>query len=265
MSCSLDEIHQKQYEMLCIVDRICKENNLNYYLAQGTLLGAVRHGGFISWDDDIDVIIPYNDYVQFRKAFIDENNKDCFFSDYTTEKHCPYPWGKIRYNGTLSRPVLYKDIPVHWGICIDLFTAYYVSDFAPMRSLEILMHKIASKMIMAEMTQYETGRSLWEKALEKIPHSIRHMFLAMSQAVFNRNRNKSTEYMFLSCKGGRLIRRSILEDGRKEMIFESGMFRVPADSHSFLTKMYGDYMIPPPESERGGHELTMGKIEWKIF
>ena len=82
----IDTIHNLQLKLLCFFDKVCKENNLNYFLAGGTLLGAVRHKGFIPWDDDIDVAMPRKDYEKFidisenfkeeYKIIALENNKD---------------------------------------------------------------------------------------------------------------------------------------------------------------------------------------------
>lgn len=265
MSCTIDKIRAKQLELLCEIDRICEKNNLNYYLSSGTLIGAVRHKGYIPWDDDIDVIIPYRDYVKLRAIFSEENCTDSFFSDYTTERHCPFNWGKIRANNTISRPVMYKDLPIHWGICIDLFIAYNVSDFPLLRSFEILLFKVASKMLMAEMTQYEGKRSILKRFLEKIPIGLRHFAMKCAQWLLSLHHNKPTEYMFLVNRGGNLMKRSYIEGEKKKLVFETKEFYVPCDTHSFLTELYGDYMTPPPEEERGGHELMLGKIEWDIL
>ena len=117
MSCSLKDIQNKQYELFCELDRICKKHNIKYYMAQGTLIGAVRHGGHIPWDDDMDIIIPYKELNRLIEVFDKEKQVDCVITNYENEKHNPMTWSKIRANNTLSRPVRYKDIPINWGIC----------------------------------------------------------------------------------------------------------------------------------------------------
>ena len=74
-----DGLKEVQLEILDELDRICNENGLRYYLAYGSLLGAVRHNGFIPWDDDIDVMMPYNDMVKLEAIFNDVADTDRFF------------------------------------------------------------------------------------------------------------------------------------------------------------------------------------------
>lgn len=75
----IQPLHERQYEILEEFKRVCDENNLTYYLAFGTLLGAVRHQGFIPWDDDIDTGIPYSDYNRLESLYKEGKFKEGFF------------------------------------------------------------------------------------------------------------------------------------------------------------------------------------------
>ena len=88
-------------EILQEIHKICVENNLTYWLEAGTLLGAVRHKGFIPWDDDSDVSMPRADYEKFLKIAQKKLPKDMFLQTQDTDKEYPLPWAKIRKNGTL--------------------------------------------------------------------------------------------------------------------------------------------------------------------
>lgn len=263
-NCTLEDIQQKQCEILKELERVCKKHNIKYYLAQGTLLGAVRNGGFIPWDDDIDVIIPFEELERLMKIFPIEAKKNYFLTNHTVEKYHPLTWSKIRADNTLSRPVHYKDIPVHWGICIDLFPIYPVSNFKALRNFEIFFFKVSRKMLMAEMTKYESGHGSFVRLLEKVPVCVRHAFLNMSLKLFAMHKGKNTKYVYLVCKGGKLMERSVIFGEEKRLNFDGDDYRVPSDYDKFLTEMFGDYMTPPPEEERGGHDLRMGDIEWSI-
>lgn len=264
MSCSLKDIQNKQYELFCELDRICKKHNIMYYMAQGTLLGAVRHEGFIPWDDDMDVIMPFFELERLEKIFDSEKQLDCELSNQKTEKHYPLTWSKIRANNTLSRPKRYKKIPINWGICIDLFPYYPVSNNKILRKLEIIFFKLARKMLFAELTQYEENHGIFTRLFEKIPYCIRHCTVSISHCIFSLHDN-NTKYVYLTCKGGKLKERSVIEGNPTELSFEGTPYPVPSDYHRYLTEMFGDYMTPPPPEQQRGHDLTHGEIEWEIF
>ncbi len=263
MTCSLKEIQQKEYELLCELDRICQKYGIQYYLGQGTLLGAVRHGGFIPWDDDIDVILSYDELQKLMKVFPHEKEYPCFLTNHTVEKHYPLSWTKLRADNTLSRPIRYQKIPIHWGICIDLFPYFHISNVKILRNLEILLFKLSRKMLFAELTQYEEGHSFVVRSLEKVPYQLRHFFMNVSYRIFSLHKN--TDYVLVLSKGCKVIKKTVIEGAdKKTLTFNDKKFPVPFDYHSYLTTMYGDYMILPPEEERKGHELASGEIEWRI-
>ncbi|MBQ8526790.1 MAG: LicD family protein [Clostridia bacterium] len=265
MECNLRDIQKKQYQIFCEFDRICKKHNIRYYMAQGTLLGAVRHKGYIPWDDDIDVIIPFDELSRLMEVFDSEKQLDFRINNHTTEKHYPLTWTKIRADRTLSRPVQYRDIPVHWGICIDLFPIYPVSDNKFVRKLEIFFFKLARKMLIAEMTKYEENHNIVTRLFEKIPYCIRHLAVDVSQGIFALHRARDTQYVYLTCKGGRVMEKAVIEGEAAMLPFEAGEYPAPSDYHRYLTEMFGDYMTPPPPEEQRGHDMRLGEIEWAIY
>lgn len=264
MDCKIKGIQHKQCEILRDFDKVCRQNNIKYYLAQGTLLGAVRHGGFIPWDDDIDVVIPFDELKRLMKIYPGQGRSDFHLTNHRIEKHHPLTWSKIRADNTLSRPVHYKDIPVHWGICIDLFPIYPLSNLKLLRNLEIFFFKVARKMLIAEMTKYEEGHNAFTRMLEKVPIPVRHFFVNLSMGIMSLHNTERCKYVYLLCKGGKVMEKDVIFGAEKSLGFEGETYPVPSDYHKFLTLMFGDYMTPPPESERGGHDLRMGEIEWEF-
>lgn len=119
----VEELKQIQLDILKFVDKFCKENNLKYFLAYGTLLGAVRHKGYIPWDDDIDIIMFREDYEKFVTTFKDVNYK--VFATEVNSKY-PYPFAKVGDTRTYYMEEI-KDV-IDTGVNIDVFPLDYLPE-----------------------------------------------------------------------------------------------------------------------------------------
>ena len=259
----LRKIQLCEYEILNELDKVAKKHNIRYFLAQGTLLGAVKYKKFIPWDDDIDLLIPYRELLKLIKVFpldADEKYKltNCFI-----EKHFPVAWSKIRNKNTLSRPFKHKDLPINWGICIDLFPIYSVSNIGLIRKLEVFLYKIANKILIAEMTKFEDGHGLFVRLLEKVPICLRHLYFRMVQSILNLHTDR-TDYVLVSCKGVKLVKRDIIFGEEKYVEFEDKTFPAVSNYDEYLSINYGNWREDLPPDQQRGHELTLGDIEWKL-
>ena len=263
MSITKRDIQLVEKEILDDLIRVCDENNIKYYLGQGTLIGAARYKGFIPWDDDIDVIMSYKDMDKLLEIYPKYGCEDYTITHFTNEKYNPLSWAKIRSDKTLSRPYKYKELPINWGICIDLFPYYPCSSNSLIRKFEVNLFKFGRKLNYAGMTQFEDGHGTVTRLLEKLPLWLRHFFLKLSFAVMSLHGDNS-KYVVVLCKTNNVVERSIIEQGEAHLVFEGTTYRVPGDYHTYLTQLYGDYMTSPPEGEQGGHDLQLGEIEWKI-
>ena len=117
---TLRKAQLRMLDILRVVDAICRKNNIPYFLESGTLLGAVRHGGFIPWDDDLDISVMRTDYPRLRKALQEQLPENIGFQDWTTDCNYPMLIGKIRdkksyFEEEYSKHLTYK------GIYIDVF------------------------------------------------------------------------------------------------------------------------------------------------
>lgn len=263
MSITKRDVQLVEKQILDDLVRVCDENNIKYYLGQGTLIGAARHKGFIPWDDDIDLILSAKDLDKLLEIYPKSGFPDYSITHFTNEKYNPLCWAKIRSDKTISRPYRYKALPINWGICIDLFPYYPCSSNSFIRKLEINLFRFARKLNYAGMTQFEDGHGAIVRLLEKLPIWLRHFFLRLSFAIFSLHSDNS-KYVVVLCKTNNVVERTVLENGEAHLVFEGTTYRVPADYHTYLTQLYGDYMTPPPEGEQGGHDLQLGEIEWKI-
>jgi lipopolysaccharide cholinephosphotransferase len=122
----LEELHRKQLECLLYIDRFCREHEIVYILAYGTALGARRHGGFIPWDDDVDICMPVEDYKRFRELFRKHGDKETYYLQEigAIDGMCVMP--KLRINGTTFIESIFQNRDIHHGIYIDIFLLHGV-------------------------------------------------------------------------------------------------------------------------------------------
>ena len=118
---TLRKLQLKELESLEYFDSFCKENELRYYLLGGCVIGALRHGGFIPWDDDIDIIMPRRDYDRFCKLAPKRLSDEYFLQTYFTDKNYPNPFAKIRLRGTEFVESITERSKMKGGIYIDVF------------------------------------------------------------------------------------------------------------------------------------------------
>ena len=179
---TLREIQLFELQMLKNVVKVCDDNNITYILSSGTLLGAVRHGGFIPWDDDIDIYMPLSDYKKFLKIAQRELGEKYFVQNYKTDKNYSEMWTQIRANGTTSMPVKAYKFDIHYGMCMDIFPAVGVSD-APKKKLKqkkalslnrLLLHDVYAKAVNEPMN-YKL------KLIYAIPRCIRRMICKINE------------------------------------------------------------------------------------
>ncbi|MGN1368057.1 MAG: phosphorylcholine transferase LicD [Aristaeellaceae bacterium] len=258
MSTSIRDIQQVELELLKELKYICEKYDISYFLAYGTLLGAVRHGGFIPWDDDVDVLMRASDLKRFEEAFRKEHPEGCTLQCFREQSEVPHTWDKLRKRGTTSMPRRYQKIPVDWGICIDLFPYFEVADGKLAHFLAKLRQLIAKRMLGVTMTFYEDKVKITSRLVRRLPVRFRAAVAGYLMDDLERHQKKGKDIL----AEGQFFPREWFDGESREMEFEGIPFRVPSNSDAFLTEMYGDYMSFPPEDERRGHELQIGEIVW---
>ncbi|HOP10569.1 MAG TPA: LicD family protein [Oscillospiraceae bacterium] len=257
---TLDEIRKIELEILTAFDLFCRENDLRYSLGFGTMIGAARHRGFIPWDDDIDVIMPRQDYMKFIRLTNSGMGRYAVESPYKKKTKSapphPYLYTKICDNDTiwLSYPKQWK---IEMGVNIDVFPI----DGLPADSAKTERHvqrteKRALVFWIFHMSHY---RKNWcEPTLPwRCVNTVR-MLLPQGAAIrfVDRLRMKypceSTGHIGLltACYGGR--ERALLTDIAEcvDMEFEGKTFKAMVGYDRLLRNTYGDYMTPPPPEER---------------
>lgn len=121
----IKQVQAIELEILLEVDRICRKHRISYFLDSGTALGAVRHKGFIPWDDDIDIGMLRDDYERFLSVAQEEMGQDYFLQTYRTDG-TPIMFAKVRKTGTTFVEFRLRKFPINHGLFIDIFPYDYL-------------------------------------------------------------------------------------------------------------------------------------------
>lgn len=137
---SVRDVQNKILEVMKYIDDICRKNDIVYYIMGGTALGAIRHGGFIPWDDDLDIFMTPAEYAKFKKAMEADGNEKFILQEWhTVEKYLEY--AKVRKNGTTFIEEAFKDRKdLHQGIYVDI----------------MMLHKVPESNFMQKLVYYES-------------------------------------------------------------------------------------------------------------
>ena len=252
---SLEEIRKVQINLLIKFDDFCRKHNLKYALDGGTLIGAVRHKGYIPWDDDIDIVMPFPDFLKFVDLFEKENKEDNIRMLYGTEDGYGFHFGKFVDKNTVVKSHFREDKRIY-SVWIDVFPTYSIYD-----NDEIALSKINKIMDYYEKTwHYESIKT--RNPIKKIYHMLCND--VMLKKYMNKINKILFEYEYGTTKRIRpvpVISRKLLcmnndyFENRVLMEFEGREYYGPKDYDKYLTNMYGDYMKLPPEDQRKTHNI----------
>ena len=242
---SLAEIHDAEFSMLCHFKSFCEKNKLRYWLGGGTMLGAIRHNGFIPCDDDIYVFMPDSYYEIFIYIYRDTENYELLH--YSKDDNYPHYFSKLSDKRTI---IWHYDYPIEYvmGTYIDIFPLVgYPSD-----KEELDMQWELEHLTIAEWYWYKNMTAILGK--ENVPVSGESILEKLTLPKFD-----SSEYVgqvsVIHQKQWVSPKRDF--DGFIDRKFESEDFRIPIGYDSHLKERYGDYMTLPPEEKRTVHSFPM--------
>lgn len=246
-------VQAKILEIMKFIDRLCRENNITYFIMGGTALGAVRHGGFIPWDDDLDIFMTPTEYDRFREVFSSLHSDAFVLQEWrTTPDYLEY--AKVRMNGTTFIESVYRNrTDLHQGIYVDI----------------MILHKVPNRKLTQRLVYFESKFvTLYGLSMRNWQPKTKAQKLALSTL------------KLLPCKflAKRCYQRIYRYDGRTENYswcywitkakFCSGLFSAPFFTETmdipfedtalmgskhmkeYLSYRYGDYMKLPPIEER---------------
>ncbi len=255
MACDLRDLQLTEYEILCCFADFCDKNSLEYNIHYGTLLGAIRHDGFIPWDDDVDVLMDYKSYKKFIKLYRKNPVAGFDLSWIDKQKDFPYLFAKLRKDGTHMPEESVKNLDVHNGVWIDIF--YFIR-----RSKNPLFAKLQIKLynlfihIGDGLTEWSKNKDshirsdLKLKLFSIIPHSLITLFRRLLLGIVSLLSSKNSDKAIVSWwTTPRTVSTpvSYLRPLTSHK-FEGREFSIPSNYDDFLKYTYGDYMTPVPRS-----------------
>ncbi len=248
----IKKVHKAEKEILDEFVRICKKNNLQYFMIAGTLLGAVRHKGFIPWDDDVDVGMPRDDYEKFVQIAQSELKEKYELDCKETNPKYYLNFIKIRNKNTIYE----QDFQVNYdgpkGIWIDIFPIDTIENV----KLANMQKKLSS--IIFRILHYKNGFILGKRCgiIKKIIGKvvfIKHRTLLNIQDKILKLQDKRKPKYMINLVSAYDSKKELFEKSyylpARELEFEGDMYSVPNKYKEILTQIYGDYMKIPSKEQ----------------
>ncbi len=259
---TIKRIQYVEFDIMQKIERICKAHNLTYFAIGGSVLGAVRHQGFIPWDDDIDIAMPRKDYEEFLHYAAEELPQGYFLQTVFTEKNSPFYFTKVRKDNTKFVEDYLKELDIHHGLFVDIFPFDNVPDNAVLKKLHYILCRFANHLFLSKCLttvrnpklEKNVGykifiRKVLHFLLLPVPKSLLFRFLDSSVQMFNNRECKEISHIV------RKRLRIKLEDlyPITELPFGELKMPVPNNYDAYLTAQYGDYKNPPVKKKQNGH------------
>ena len=246
-----DELRELQMQILDYVDSFCRENGINYTISGGTLLGAVRHGGFIPWDDDIDIQMLRKEYIRFTELWNRDKSRHPFvFVSIESGNNMGYPFGKVHNPKTVT---LVNGVE-RTGVFIDVFPVDDVRDERECSRRHRIVRKMYSRMFASFALENKTASSL----LRHLRYSIlacgksRQYYAEKVNQVAARQNGKGYKQVFELVSGFKCkypIDKKIFME-YADISFENRTYMSVKDKDTYLTRTFGDYMTPPAKEQQ---------------
>lgn len=250
----LKELQKVQIEILTLIDQICNENNLRYSLYAGTLLGAVRHEGFIPWDDDLDVCMPREDYDRFIEIWNKNPQEGYLLQNKENTPRFTQSFSKIRKDHTTFLQYEFERDAYHTGIFVDIFPIDYIPNSKIKRTI------FKGYCIVYQLLTREFIPKKANKVVQLVSTTILGCVRGKKRDDLRRKLYKKiTRYK--TCKGYNMVATETIEmlnilypsglfDNMSKLKFENNEYSCFAEARKYLKLTYGNYMQLPPVEER---------------
>lgn len=268
MGTRITNLKEVEVEILKEIDDFCKQNDITYYLMYGSLIGAVRHKGFIPWDDDIDIALKREDYNKFLK-FFNSNRSDTFkVISLESDINYYYPFAKVINTNTVM--IEEVDAPMEIGVYVDVFPLDYLPEdkksiVLMLKKIKRLLNILNIKIIPLKRTRvlYKNIFLFLGKILFK-PFTIKYLIKKISNLSqeYNKNTNGTLIGNMSSMVYGNGEIWNASDFKETDLLeFEGSYFNVPIGYKDVLTRTYGDFMKLPPKDKQISHHHN--EAYWK--
>ena len=261
----LRKVQMTQLEIAKEIRRVCDENNIRYFLAAGTFLGAVRHQGFIPWDDDMDLGMLREDYERFCRIAPEKLKPQYCLQTWYTDPNYSLPFGKVVKRNTVYQEGKKTSRLKENGFYVDIFPVDNVPE-QPEERKDLAARLLKFYRIKLMKSGYQpwvdNGRFLWKKRVGYLYYQILSLFASQEKLA----RDFDALAMGFSrgnavCEQAALPRPDYFDaaifDEFATYYFEGEQFVGVKNYDGYLTTLYGDYMQPPPEDQRGNrHQIV---------
>ena len=250
-----DELKEVQMQIMDYVDSFCRKNSIQYTLSYGTLLGAVRHGGYIPWDDDIDIQLLRSEYDRFTQLWnTSKENHPYELVNIESGNNMGYPFGKIHDPKTTT----YVGGVERTGVFIDVFPVDYIIDLEDYKLRSNTISRLYKKRYdcFAWMkSKYEdlSFFNLIRLYLRKPRLSYEEIAVKISNIAKQVSVKTDTVYDLINGRYSKSVIPSIIYEEYSDIIFEDRVYRSVKNYDALLTLTYGDWRTPPPEDKRVTH------------
>lgn len=250
-----EELKSIQLDILQNVAEFCTQNNITYFLAYGTLIGAIRHKGYIPWDDDVDIAMPRPDYDKFVQQYNVEQQTHYKVIAMENDKHYGFSFAKVHDIRTVMNETQYKQD--HFGVYIDIFPIDGVKDKKQVKKLRMVNKCLHTKK--ANFSQRKLSKKIIN-AFGKcilLPFST-HTILRFIDHLARKHPFGSTPFAGGICDsvvGERAVVDVNYFTDVKPHEFEGKLYNIPVGYDGWLRSIYGDYMQLPPEEKRITHHV----------
>ncbi len=256
----LEHLHKIELDLLVEVDRICKNNGIRYTIIGGTLLGAVRHGGFIPWDDDADVAMLRSEYVKFCRVVDEELDHQKFY--FQNMDNTPgYRWGyaKMRRKNTVFLRSQQEHMPYEQGVFIDIFPIDGTPDNGFLRALHDFRCFIVRKTLWSAVARYSES-NCFKRLIYRLLYCIPEKWVKKSyrNLILKHHANETKVVRTLTFPAPSKLRgyyrRWFAETAPIQ--FEGRLFDGVKDYEGWLSYEFGNYMELPPKDKQKTHPVS---------